>query len=119
MDKNISLSRFAQGLAIFVGLLPLTVTFSQQSWQMWIETPFQYAVLGGQMAVALLLLITKLGRNQIVGLACLFLLVPFTFVFDEEGVRFLILGHSVNTGFSWLLAAILLGKLAQRAKHTT
>jgi hypothetical protein len=71
------------------------------------------------MAAALLLLITRLGQNQILGLACLFLLVPFTFVFDDEGVKFLILGHSVNTGFSWLLAAMLLGKLAQRAKHGT
>ena len=98
---------------IFVGLLPLTFTFSKNETQLLMETSFKYIVWGGQATILLVLLLTKhtLSKNQLIALAILFVLVPFTFTFNEKGATYLILTKYTSSVLSWAIASILFSKL--------
>lgn len=101
------------GLIILVGFLPLAFTFSQNGTQLILETSLKYVVWCGQVIILLTLLLKKqdFSKNQLIGLSILFVLVPFTFSFNENGVSLLILNKYTSSILSWAIASILLGKL--------
>lgn len=101
------------GLIILVGFLPLAFTFSQNGTQLILETSLKYIVWCGQVIILLTLLLKKqdFSKNQLIGLSILFVLVPFTFSFNENGVSLLILNKYTSSILSWAIASILLGKL--------
>jgi hypothetical protein len=101
------------GLIILIGFLPLGFTFSQIGTQLILETSLKYVVWCGQVIILLTLLLKKqdFSKNQLIGLSILFVLVPFTFSFNENGVSLLILNKYTSSILSWAIASILLGKL--------
>jgi len=113
MNIKNTTSELLFGLTIFVGLIPLAFMFSQKGTQLLIETSFRYFVWCGEAIVLFLLLLTKqnLKKKQMIALATLCLLVPFTFTFNENGVTFLILDKYINSILSWLMASVLFSKL--------
>lgn len=113
MNTKNSTSGLLFGLAIFVGLMPLTFTFSTENTQLLLDTSFKYAVWAGQTSILILLLLTKhnLSKNQLIALAVLYLVVPFTFTFNESGAYFLILNKYTSSILSWAVASVLIGKL--------
>ncbi|SFE40505.1 hypothetical protein [Thermoflexibacter ruber] len=113
MNTKNSTSGLLFGLAIFVGLMPLTFTFSTENTQLLLDTSFKYAVWAGQTCILILLLLTKhnLSKNQLIALAVLYLVVPFTFIFNESGAYFLILNKYTSSILSWAVASVLIGKL--------
>lgn len=123
MKTKISTSRPLFGLAIFIGLMPLTFMLSSNGTQLLLDTSFKYAIWCGQTMILMLLLLTKysLSKNQLVALALLYLFVPFTFTFNESGASFLILKKYISSILSWAVASILIGKLLflQKLKENT
>jgi len=113
MNIKNTTSELLFGLTIFVGLIPLAFMFSQKGTQLLIETSFRYFVWCGEAIVLFLLLLTKqnLKKKQMIALATLCLLVPFTFTFNENGVTFLILDKYISSILSWLMASVLFSKL--------
>jgi hypothetical protein len=123
MNTKISTSGLLFGLAIFVGLVPLTFTFSPNGTQLLLDTSFKYAVWAGQVFILILLTLTKyrLNKNQLIALAVLYLVVPFTFTFNESGTSFLILNKYTSSILSWAVASVLIGKFLflQKLKENT
>ena len=113
MNTKKSTSGFLFGLAIFTGLLPLALSFSQTGIQLLLETKFRGVIWCGQAITLLILLLSKgnIGKHQLVGLSILFVLVPLTFTFNEKGAYFLILNKYTSAILSWAIAGVLLGKL--------
>lgn len=113
MNKQNSISEFLFGLAIFVGLMPLAFTFSQNETQLLLFTSFKYIVWSGQAIILLLLLLAKIqfSRNKLIGMGVLFLLIPFVFTFSESGVSFLILNQYPSSVLSWAIASVLFSKI--------
>ena len=113
MNIKNTTSELLFGLTIFVRLIPLAFMFSQKGTQLLIETSFRYFVWCGEAIVLFLLALTKqnLSKKQMIALATLCLLVPFTFTFNENGVTFLILDKYINSILSWLMASVLFSKL--------
>jgi len=113
MDKQNSTSGLLFGLTIFVGLMPLTFTFSQNGIQLLLDTSFKYVVWCGQALILLVLLFTKLklGKNHLIGLSVLFALIPFAGSFNEKGLTFLILNKYTSSILSWAIASVLLSKM--------
>jgi hypothetical protein len=113
MNKKNHTSGLMFGLTIFVGLMPLAFTFSQNGTQLLLETPFKYFVWCGQTVILLLLLFTKhnLDKNQLIGLGVLCFIAPFTFTFNENGAYFLVLNKYTSTILSWAIASVLFSKL--------
>lgn len=81
------------GLTVLVGLMPLSFTFSQNGAQLLLDTSFKYIVWCGQAVILLLILLTKfdLSKNQLIVITVLYVLIPFVFTFNDNGVTFLIL----------------------------
>ncbi|MFH0894812.1 MAG: hypothetical protein V2A54_10295 [Bacteroidota bacterium] len=123
MNAKKSISGFLFGLTILVGFIPLTFSFSDNGIQLLLETEFKYLIWGGQATTLLLLLFIKdsLSRNKLIGLLVLYVLVPLTFTFNENGVYFLILNKYTSSLLSWAIAGVLLGKLlfAQKLKENS
>ncbi len=113
MNKQNSASPLLFGLAIFVGLMPLAFTFSQNEIQPLLNTSFKYMVWGGQTIVLLLLLFNKyqLIKNQLIALIVLYACVPFIFTFNENGATFLILTKYTSSVLSWAIASVVISKL--------
>jgi hypothetical protein len=113
MNKQNSASPLLFGLAIFVGLMPLAFTFSQNEIQPLLNTSFKYMVWGGQTIVLLLLLFSKyqLIKNQLIALIVLYACVPFIFTFNENGATFLILTKYTSSVLSWAIASVVISKL--------
>lgn len=113
MNKKFSESNLIFGLTFFISLMPLTFTFSQNGTHLLLDTPFKYLVLGCQSIILLLLLLVKtnLSKKQLILLAILYLLVPITFTFTENGASFLILDKYANIILSWLIGSLLFSKL--------
>jgi len=113
MNIKNTTSELLFGLTIFVRLIPLAFMFSQKGTQLLIETSFRYFVWCGEAIVLFLLALTKqnLSKKQMIALATLCLLVPFTFTFNENGVTFLILDKYISSILSWLMASVLFSKL--------
>jgi len=111
------------GLIILVGFLPLAFTFSQNGTQLLLETSFKYVVWCGQAIILVTLLLKKqdISKNQLIGLSILFVLIPFSFTFNENGFGFLILNKYTSSILSWAMACIMLGKLffTQQLKENT
>lgn len=113
MKKQNSPSELLFGLSIFVGLMPLTFTFSQNGIQMLLDTPFKVVVWCGQAILLLMLLLArpKLSKNQLIGLSVLYALIPFVFTFNNQGLTFLILNKYASSILSWAVASVLFCKL--------
>jgi hypothetical protein len=113
MTKQNSTSGLLFGMTILVGLMPLAFTFSQNGTELLLDTSFKYIVWGGQATHFLLLLLIKqkLSKNQLIALTVLFILVPFTFSFNEKGATFLILTKYISSILSWAIASIVFTKL--------
>lgn len=113
MTKQNSTSGLLFGMTILVGLMPLAFTFSQNGTELLLDTSFKCIVWGGQATLLLLLLLTKqkLSKNQLIALTVLFMLVPFTFTFNEKGATFLILTKYTSSILSWAIASIVFSKL--------
>ncbi|HRE57412.1 MAG TPA: hypothetical protein PLW09_06285 [Candidatus Kapabacteria bacterium] len=113
MDNQISSTKLLFGLTIFIGLMPLTFTFSQNGTQLLLNTSLKYVVWCGQLIILLVLLLTKpkLSKNQLVGLSMLFALIPFAFTFNGNGLTFLILNKYTSSILSWAIASALLSKM--------
>jgi intracellular septation protein A len=113
MNTKKSTSGILFGLTLLVGLIPLAFTFSQNGTQLLLETEFRFIVWCGQAITLLILLLTKhsLSKNQLIGLSVLYVFVPLTFTFNENGVYFLILNKYTSSILSWGIASVLLGKL--------
>jgi len=113
MKKQNSMPRLLFGLSIFVGLLPLAFTFSQNDTQLLLDTSFKYLVWSGQAIILLLLLLTKnkLSKNQLITLTVLCFIVPFTFTINENGAAFLILTKYTSSILSWAIASVAFSKL--------
>jgi hypothetical protein len=123
MYKKNSTSGIIFGLTIFAGLLPLAFMFTQKGTQLLLETSFKYVVWGGQTGILFLLTLTKhkLSKKQLIGLAILCAVVPFTFTFNEKGVSFLILNKYTSSLLSWAIAGVLLIKMftSQKLKENS
>ena len=121
MNAKKSTSGFLFGLTILAGFLPLTFSFSNNGIQLLLETEFKFVIWGGQATTLLLLLFTKqcLTKKQLIGLSVLYVLIPLTFAFNENGASFLILDKSTSSILSWAIASVLIGKLlfAQKLKE--
>lgn len=113
MTKQNSTPGHLFGMTIFVGLMPLVFTFSQNETALLLDTLFKYITYGCQAALMLLLLLNKqkLSKNQLIALTVLFMLVPFTFTFNEMGATFLILTKYTSSVLSWAIASIMFSKL--------
>jgi hypothetical protein len=113
MNVKKSISEFLFGLTILVGFLPLTFSFSNNGTQLLLETDSKYLIWGGQATTLLLILFTKdsFSRKKLIGLLVLYVLVPLTFTFNENGVSFLILKKYTSSLLSWAIACVLIGKL--------
>lgn len=113
MYKHFSSSLLIFGLAIFVGLMPLTFAISPTGIQLLLETSYKYWVWCGQASILFLLLpaTTHLSENQMLALAMLYVFVPLAFTFTEDGASFLILHHHTSSVLSWSVAGVLLSKL--------
>jgi hypothetical protein len=113
MNNQNSTSGLLFGLAIFVGLLPLSFTFSQNGAQWLLGSSFEYVVWCGQIVVLLLLLLTKLKltRKQLLSLSVLYALIPFTFSVNDHGVTFLILNNYISSILSWVIVSVLFSNL--------
>ncbi|GAB4412678.1 MAG: hypothetical protein OHK0039_18860 [Bacteroidia bacterium] len=100
------------GLAIFAGLMPLAFVLGDAGIQLLIDTPLRYLIwaLLGAMILIFVLWGLSLSGSQRLGLAILYLLVPLTFVFDGQGVDFLLLDKYPSTILSWLAAGVLLSR---------
>ncbi|MEZ4829836.1 MAG: hypothetical protein R3C61_26675 [Bacteroidia bacterium] len=112
MDKQNSTSGLLFGLTIFVGLMPLTFTFSQNGIQLLLDTSFKYVVWCGQALILLMLLFTKLklSKKQLIGLFVLYTLIPLAFTFSGNGLTFLILSKYTSSILSWAVASVLFSK---------
>lgn len=113
MDNQNSSTKLLFGLTIFVGLMPLTFTFSQNGTQLLIDTSLKYIIWCGQSIILIVLLLTKLklGKNKLIGLSVLFALIPFAFTFNDNGLTFLILNKYTSSILSWAIASMLLSKM--------
>lgn len=113
MNKQNSTSGLLFGLTIFVGLMPLTFTFSQNGTQLLLDTSFKYVVWCGQAIILLMLLFTKfkLSKNQLIGLSALYSIIPLTFTFNDSGLTFLILNKYASSTLSWAVASVMFSKL--------
>ncbi|MBU0473318.1 MAG: hypothetical protein KKF62_04070 [Bacteroidetes bacterium] len=113
MNKILSTSGLVFCLTIFIGLMPLAFTFSKNGTQLLLETSLNYLVWSGQAIILLLLLVTKpnFSKNQLIGLAALFMLVPFAFTFNENEAYFLILNKYTSSILSWVISSVFLSKL--------
>lgn len=98
---------------IFISLLPLSFTISQNEMKLLLETDFKYVVWFGQAIVLLLLFISKynMSKKQQIGLSILYILIPFTVTFSENGVSFLILNKYTSSMLSWAIASVLMSNL--------
>lgn len=101
------------GLTIFVGLMPLTFTFSRNGIQLLLDTSFRYVVWCGQALILFVLLFTKfrIEKKHLIGLSVLFALIPFSGTFNEIGLTFLILNKYPSSILSWAIASVLLSKM--------
>jgi len=115
MNKTFSTTGLVLCLTIFVGLMPLAFTFSQNGIQLLLETSrnYNYLVWSGQAIIFILLLVTKpnLSKNQTIGLAVLCIVVPLVFTFNENGAYFLILNKYTSSILSWAISSVFLSKL--------
>lgn len=113
MNKQNSTSGLLFGLTIFVGLMPLTFSFSQNGIHLLLDTSFKYAVWCGQAIILLMLNLTKirLSKNQLIGLSVLYALIPLAFTFNDNGLNFLILNKYTSSILSWAIASILFDRL--------
>lgn len=109
MNKQNSTSGLLFGVTIFVGLMPLAFTFSQNGIHLLLDTSFQYAVWCGQAIILLMLYLTKikLSKNQLIGLSVLYALIPLAFTFNDNGLNFLILNKHISSILSWAIASVL------------
>jgi len=113
MNKNNLTSGLLFGLTTFVGLMPLTFTFSQNGTQLLLDTSFKYVVWCGQAILLFMLLFTKfkLSKNQLIGLSVLYALIPFTITFNDNELIFLILNKYASSILSWVVASVMFSKL--------
>jgi hypothetical protein len=113
MDNQNLSTKLLFGLTIFVGLIPLAFTFSQNGTQLLLDTSLKYIIWYEQSFILIVLLLTKpkLGKNQLLGLCVLFALIPFTFTFNDNGLSFLILNKYTSSILSWAIASVLLSKM--------
>lgn len=113
MNKQNLTSELLFGLTILVGLMPLAFTFSQNGTQLLLDTSLKYIVWCGQAMILLMILLTKLNlsKNQLIGITMLYILIPFTFTFNDNGVVFLILNKYISSILSWAMASVLFSKL--------
>lgn len=113
MSTEKTISGFMFGATVLICLMPLTFTFSQNGAQLLLETSSGYFVWGGQIIILLVLLLAgnQFSKKQSIALALLYGLVPFVFLFDENGIYFLILNQYTSSVLSWAIASVLLGKL--------
>ncbi|MCZ2278172.1 MAG: hypothetical protein LC117_09620 [Bacteroidia bacterium] len=113
MNKNNLTSGLLFGLATFIGLMPLTFTFSQNGTQLLLDTSFKYVVWCGQAIILFMLLFTKfkLSKNQLIGLSVLYALIPFTITFNDNELTFLILNKYASSILSWVVASVMFSKL--------
>jgi hypothetical protein len=113
MNNQNSSTKILFGLTIFVGLMPLAFTFSQNGTQLLLDTSLKYVVWCGQSIILIVLLLTKpkLGKNQLIGLSVLFALIPFAFTFNDNGLTFLILKKYTSSILSWAIASVLLSRM--------
>lgn len=113
MNKNNLTSGLLFGLTTFIGLMPLTFTFSQNGTQLLLDTSFKYVVWCGQAIILFMLLFTKfkLSKNQLIGLSVLYALIPFTITFNDNELTFLILNKYASSILSWVVASVMFSKL--------
>lgn len=111
-NKNLN-SSLLFGFTLFVGLLPLTVFYSENGLQLLIDSSFRYTVWSLEVVVVFILLFSKItvNKNQLIALSGLFLMVPLTFTFNNDGITFLILNKYISSVLSWVISGILVAKL--------
>lgn len=110
--KN-STSKLQFGLLIFVALLPLTFTFSQNEVHFLLDSSFKYVVWSAQTVILLVLLLKKslFTKIQLWVIAVLYVFIPFTFTISNNEVDFLILNRYTSSIISWSIAGLVFSKL--------
>ncbi len=113
--KNQSLkSKIIFSLLLFTSLLPLAFSFAGDEVKLLIDTPYQH-IISSLQAITLLVIIfsrQKLSKNQAVGVALLYMLIPFAFTFGGNSFSFLVLRHYANSLLSWAIAIVVFIKMA-------
>jgi hypothetical protein len=117
MQKGSTFSNLLFGLSVLAGLMPLSFCIKSDGMTWWLDTPGKYFIWS-LMAITFFLLLLirhRLNKDQLIGLAILYLFVPFSFSFNDSGMTFLILDQYPTTILSWLIGSILLSKLISRS----
>ena len=87
-------SRIAVLFGIFTAIFPLTFSFSDGETSYLISSPLNVAWCFLLLGIALFLVIRSrktISNKKMIALAILYVLVPLTFRFSENGLQFLIL----------------------------
>jgi hypothetical protein len=109
---------------VFSGILPLTFTFTKNSFVLLLDTEWKYSIWIIQIITLAGVIFTKRKWNNksFMAIAGLYFLIPFTFFFETGSVNFLILNKYISTLMSWGVASLIFIKyfnLKHRASHTT